>query len=104
MLQAIGLWSVSSRNLYCCAVLASLLSRHKLSYYANPPGQHKKPDHDGRALQSLGVNLASELVEAKLHRRITAEDGHEHGELLSGGLHVGNNGGMVAKGPSVTVT
>ena len=38
-------------------------------------------------------------MEAKLHRRITAEDGHEHGELLSGGLHVGNNGGHGGERP-----
>lgn len=31
--------AVSSRNLYCCAVLAGLPSRHKLSYYAGASGQ-----------------------------------------------------------------
>ncbi|ERI87715.1 hypothetical protein HMPREF1587_00668 [Bifidobacterium breve JCP7499] len=37
----LNIWprSVSSRNLYCCAVLAGLPSRHKLSHYVVSPGQ-----------------------------------------------------------------
>ena len=39
-----------------------------------------------------------DLAEVKLHRRITAEDGHENGELLGGGLDVGDDGGHGGEG------
>ena len=89
MLQAIGLWSVSSRNLYCCAVLASLLSRHKLSYCAHSPRQKKTPAMRG-VFQRL-IRQFFYLVEAQLHWRVATEDGHEHRELLGGGLNVGDD-------------
>ena len=46
----------------------------------------------GLLLLNLLVELLH-LVEAELHRRIATEDGHEHGELLGGGFHVGNDSG-----------
>ena len=44
------------------------------------------------------------LVEAQLHWRVATEDGHEHRELLGGGLNVETQLPMVVNGPSVTVT
>ena len=45
-----------------------------------------------------------DLVEAQLHRSVTAKDGHEHGELLVVGSTSETTAAMVVNGPSVTVT
>ena len=79
----------SFRNVYCCAVLASLLSRHKLSYCAHSPRQKKTPQCAGSFKDLLGQFFY--LVEAQLHWRVATEDGHEHRELLGGGLNVGDD-------------
>ena len=41
-------------------------------------------------------------MEAEFHRRVAPEDGNQHGELLRGGFDIGDDGSIVANGPSMT--